>query len=108
RAIFDAGNAAKIPYLLGSNTDEGTLFLPAAKPTTQGEYMAILTQMFGATAAAQVANLYSMDKFANATPNAATAALARVIGDSRLVCTTFDAAERQAHAGAPVYMYNFD
>src|SRR5262249_953634 len=29
RTIFDAGNAAKIPYLLGSNTDEGTLFLPA-------------------------------------------------------------------------------
>jgi para-nitrobenzyl esterase len=108
RQIYDDGNAAKIPYLLGSNTDEGTLFLPATKPTNLDQYMAALTSMFGATVAGQVATLYSMDKFTNAMPNAATAALARVIGDSRLVCTTFDTAERQAHAGAPVFMYNFD
>lgn len=107
RAIFDAGNAAKIPYLLGSNTDEGTLFLPQSQPSTQDEYMAALTRMFGATVAAQVAALYSLDKFASA-PSPATAALARVIGDSRLVCTTFDTAVRQAHAGAPVFLYNFD
>ena len=108
RQIYDDGNAAKIPYLLGSNTDEGTLFLPATKPATLDDYMAALTRMFGATVAGQVAALYTMDKFMNAMPNAATAALARVIGDSRLVCTTFDTAERQAHAGAPVFMYNFD
>ena len=107
RAIFDAGNAAKVPYLLGSNTDEGTLFLPATKPTNQDEYMAILTAMFGANAT-NVADRYPLTQFADAMPNPATAALARVIGDSRLVCTTFDTAERQAHNGAPVFMYNFD
>jgi para-nitrobenzyl esterase len=107
RAIFDAGNAAKIPYLLGSNTDEGTLFLPATKPTNQDEYMAALTKMFGA-GATNVAAKYPLAQFMDAMPNAATAALARVIGDSRLVCTTFDAAMRQAHAGAPVFLYNFD
>ena len=107
RAIYDAGNAAKIPYLLGSNTDEGTLFLPATKPTNQDEYMATLTAMFGANAT-NVANQYPLTQFANAMPNPATAALARVIGDSRLVCSTFDTAQRQAHLGASVFMYNFD
>jgi para-nitrobenzyl esterase len=34
-------------------------------------------------------------------------ALARVVGDSGLVCSTYDSARRAAAAGAPVYLYNF-
>ncbi len=108
RTLYNTGQIAKVPYLLGSNTDEGTLFLPAAKPMTDQQYMDALTAMFGATAAGQVATVYKVTDFANGLPNPQTAALARVIGDSRLVCTTFDTAERMAHAGVPVYMYNFD
>jgi para-nitrobenzyl esterase len=108
RTLYNAGQIAKVPYLLGSNTDEGTLFLPDAKPMTDQQYMDALTAMFGATVAGQVATVYPTANFANGVPNPQTAALARVIGDSRLVCTTFDTAERMAHAGAPVYMYNFD
>ncbi|HEX3759253.1 MAG TPA: carboxylesterase family protein, partial [Kofleriaceae bacterium] len=108
RTLYDTGKIAKVPYLLGSNTDEGTLFLPAAKPMTDQDYMADLTAMFGATAAAQVAAAYPVSNFATGVPNPQTAALARVIGDSRLVCTTFDTAVRTAHTGASVYMYNFD
>ncbi len=108
RTLYDTGKIAKVPYLLGSNTDEGTLFLPANKPATDQDYMADLTAMFGATVAAQVATAYPVASFANGVPNPQTAALARVIGDSRLVCTTFDTAVRTSHAGASVYMYNFD
>ena len=108
RTLYDTGKIAKVPYLLGSNTDEGTLFLPAAKPASEADYMTALTAMFGATVAPQVAAAYPMSNFAGGMPNPATAALARVIGDSRLVCTTFDTAVRAAHAGASVYMYNFD
>jgi para-nitrobenzyl esterase len=107
RALYDAGQVAKVPYLLGSNTDEGTLFLGNVKVTNETEYMAALTAMFGASAGA-VALKYPMASFADAPPNAAEAALARVIGDSRLVCTTFDSAQRMAKGGTPVYMYNFD
>ena len=106
RALYDAGKVVKVPYLLGSNTDEGTLFLPDTKPTTQDDYLAALTQMFGANGAAAVADHYPVT--ADATPSVATAALARVIGDSRLVCPTLDSATRMAKTGAPVYMYNFD
>jgi para-nitrobenzyl esterase len=107
RTLYDAGQVAKVPYLLGSNTDEGTLFLGSVKVTNETEYAAALTTMFGAGAAAIEAQ-YPMTMFANAMPNAAEAALARVIGDSRLVCTTFDSAQRMAKAGVAVYMYNFD
>jgi para-nitrobenzyl esterase len=108
RTLYDMGKIAKVPYLLGSNMDEGTLFLPATTPATDPEYMAALTALFGASAPA-VANMYMPENFpAGGALNQQTAALARVIGDSRLVCTTFDTAVRTAHAGASVYMYNFD
>jgi para-nitrobenzyl esterase len=115
RTLYDMGKLAKVPYLLGSNTDEGTLFL-TTMPTTQEQYTAALNAMFCGSAtttcatASAVATQYMMSdvEFLNAMPNAATAALARVIGDSRLVCTTFDTAQRMSHAGAPVFMYNFD
>jgi para-nitrobenzyl esterase len=107
RTLYDTGKIAKVPYLLGSNTDEGTLFLPATKPATDQDYMTALTAMFGASAPA-IAAVYKPSDFTTSALNPQTAALARVIGDSRLVCTTFDTAVRTAHAGAAVYMYNFD
>jgi para-nitrobenzyl esterase len=108
RTLYDTGKIAKVPYLLGSNTDEGTLFLPATKPASEADYMTALTAIFGATVAPQVAAAYPVSAFAAGVPNPPTAALARVIGDSRLVCTTFDTAVRTSRAGASVYLYNFD
>jgi para-nitrobenzyl esterase len=108
RTLYDAGMIAKVPYLLGSNTDEGTLFLPETKPATQDDYNAALTVAFGAAIAPAVANVYPMASFADGMPNPATAALARAIGDARLVCTTLDTAVRAARANVAVYMYNFD
>jgi len=107
RAIYNAGNTNRVPYLLGSNTDEGTLFLPKKPPMTEQDYMEALTDTFGADAALQIADVYPMARFA-ASPSPATAALARVIGDARLVCTTFDTAQRASGTGAHVFMYNFD
>jgi para-nitrobenzyl esterase len=113
RALYDSGQIAKVPYLLGSNTDEGTLFL-TTRPATEVQYKATLNATFCGSAttscdrAIAVAAQYQMTDFTNDQPNPATAALARVIGDSRLVCTTFDTAQRMTHAGAAVFMYNFD
>jgi len=104
RALYDAGNIAKVPYILGSNTDEGTLFVVGlTAPTTQDEYLQVLTKTFTAAASA-VAQRYPAEKFNNSYQ----AALARAVGDARLVCTTYDVAVRAAKAGASVYMYNFD
>ncbi len=49
RALFDSGRYARIPYLLGSNSDEGTLFFLGVPPvTTEAEYLAALEARYGA------------------------------------------------------------
>jgi para-nitrobenzyl esterase len=102
RALFDAGNYAKVPYLLGSNADEGTLFFLGVTPvTTEAEYLAALQVRYGAIAS-QVAAIYPASSFA--TPQDA---LARAFGDQILVCPTYDTARRAAAGGAHTYLYNF-
>jgi para-nitrobenzyl esterase len=104
RALFDRGDIAKVPYILGSNTDEGTLFVIGTTVKDQAGYMTALEQRFGADAAAAVAQQYPASKFGGDY----SAALARAFGDGRLVCTTFDSALRAAAGGATTYMYNYD
>jgi para-nitrobenzyl esterase len=109
--LYNTGAIAQVPYLLGSNTDEGTLFLGTTKVTTEVEYKAALQArlgVFGQPTVDAVAALYPVSRFAGAMPNPAEAALARVIGDSQLVCPTLDTAARVAHGGGSVYLYNFD
>ena len=107
RTLFDSGDIAKVPYLAGSNADEGTLFVPAEVPD-QAAYTAALSMTFGADRAATIDAQYPASKFPDGKPTPFRAALARVVGDSRLVCTTFDSAVRAATAGNRVYAYNFD
>jgi para-nitrobenzyl esterase len=102
RALYDNGDYAKVPYILGSNSDEGTLFLLTAPPIqTEEEYLATLEAQWG-DRAGEVAQLYPASDYDN--PNDA---YARVVGDSRLVCGTYDTARRAAAGGADVYLYNF-
>lgn len=104
-ALFAAGNVAKVPYILGSNTDEGTLFLLRSSDTPKdaASYMAALSARYG-DAAGQVAAVYSGEKFQGEYSDA----MARVFGDSGLVCGTHDTARRAHAAGLSVYMYNFN
>jgi para-nitrobenzyl esterase len=104
RTLFDQGNIAKVPYLLGSNNDEGMLFLLTATiPTNDAEYEADLTKRYGASAPDVIAT-YPVSKFGGNYRNA----LGRVLGDAGLVCGTHDTARRAVKAGLPVYMYNFN
>jgi para-nitrobenzyl esterase len=104
RAIFDAGELNRVPYILGSNNDEGALFLlGTAGPTTDAEYQAQL-QMRYPSIAAQLAMVYPPAAFGGDPRKA----LERVIGDAGLVCGTHDSARKAAKAGLTVYMYNFN
>jgi len=101
---FDAGELARVPYLLGSNSDEGTLFLLGTTgPMTEAEYRTELTNRYGA-AADQLATMYAPSKYGGS----ARKALERVVGDAGLVCGTHDSARRAAKAGLTVFMYNFN
>jgi para-nitrobenzyl esterase len=105
RALFDQGDIAQVPYLLGSNTDEGTLFTYAATPvTTEADYKAALLTRFGAAFADQVAAVYPASKYDGKYQSALT----RAVGDSMLGCGTHDSARRAAKAGRKVFMYNFN
>jgi para-nitrobenzyl esterase len=102
---FDMGDVADVPYILGSNTDEGTLFvlLSDSPPSTQEEYDAALEARFGERAA-DVGAMYPAEDFDGDFAQA----LARAFGDSGLVCGTHDTARRAAAAGLSVRMYNFN
>jgi len=102
RALFDAGEFARVPYVLGANQDEGTLFFIDTTPiTTAAEYQAILLEQYGPYAAA-ISAMYPANAFG--TPQDA---LIRVFGDSRLVCSTYDVAQRVADAKGKAFAYLF-
>jgi len=102
RALFNGGNIAKVPYILGSNADEGTLFFIGVPPvTSNAEYLAALQSRYG-TLADQVAAIYPSASFASPQ-----AALVRAFGDEILVCPTYDTARRAAAAGVHAYLYDF-
>ncbi len=102
RTLFNTGKFAKVPYILGSNADEGTLFFIGSRPvTTNAKYLEALKQAYG-DMSDEVAAVYPASAFR--TPQDA---LARVFGDSSLVCPTYDVARRAAAGGSNVYLYNF-
>lgn len=89
RDAFNAGEVSLVPYILGANDDEGTIFLFGGDSVeTEEEYQMLLLDRFGAFAP-EVEAVYPASDFD--TPDDA---LARVVGDSTLVCTTYDTANR--------------
>jgi para-nitrobenzyl esterase len=102
RALFAAGDVARVPYVIGSNADEGTIFFLGVPPvTTEAEYLAALRERYG-DRAEEIAGVYPASRFA--TPQDP---LERAVGDAGLVCGTYDSARRAAAAGLPVFFYNF-
>lgn len=103
RALFDLGLFNKVPYILGANSDEGTLFFMSSTPiTTEEEYQAELLARYG-TYAAAIEALYPVSKFAGSYQDA----LIRVVGDSSLVCSTYDVAKRVSTMKNKTWVYNF-
>ncbi len=108
RTLYETGKIAKTPYILGSNNDEGTLFAVGTAPVTdQDGLTTAITKQFGDAGAAAAA-LYPVSEFDGGVPNPYQAALTRMVGDSILVCSTYDSALLAANQGVPVYTYNFD
>ncbi len=107
RARYDRGDVAKVPYLLGSNTDEGTLFTQGQTVTDEAGLRAAISSSLPGADVDKILAVYPLSKFAD-QDNPAQAALARILGDAQLVCSTWDTASRMQKLGVDVYMYNFD
>ncbi len=104
KELFDRGEIANVPYMLGSNNDEGTTFVWAADSIeTEEDYIAYLEERYG-DLAEEVFALYPPSDF----DGDYDAARARVVGDSGVICSTHDTARRAAKAGLKVFMYNFN
>ncbi len=101
RDAFDGGDLPKIPYILGANADEGTLFFIGTPAITEAEYSAELLAQFGAYAD-EVEAMYPASDYD--TPRDA---LIDVVGDARLICSTYDTAGRYAKRGHRAWAYNF-
>jgi para-nitrobenzyl esterase len=104
RELYDAGDIAKVPYLLGTNNDEAQLyFLAAPVPANEDEYKASIKMSYGSFADRVLAT-YPSDKFGGDYRKL----MARISSDSGLICGTLDTARRAVKAGLPVFMYNFN
>ena len=104
RTLFDTGAFSRVPYMMGFNSDEGTLFFVGSTAiTTPAEYTTELVARYGATLAPEIEARYPVARFR--TPQDA---LVRVVGDASLVCPTVDVARRVSAAKNPrTYVYNF-
>lgn len=106
KAVVDVGPGfAKVPLVLGTNANEGTLFTTAVfngvPVANDAEYMAALTRAFGASAT-DVAAQYPSASFPSAND-----ALSEVAGDAFFVCPARRTARNAATAGSDVYLYSF-
>jgi para-nitrobenzyl esterase len=108
RTLYENGKIAKTPYILGSNNDEGTLFELGATPVTDQAGLTSAFQTRFGDAGMLVAQQYPVSAFDAGAPNPYQAALTRAVGDSILVCSTYDSALLAAAQVPAVYMYNFD
>jgi para-nitrobenzyl esterase len=107
-AAFTSGEFNRVPVLIGSNRDEGTLFVYDAfdalgMPVTADEYPGLLRDFVaGDENVAQAMAFYPLANYP--TPGAA---LSAAFGDGFLACPTIGTARRLA-AHTPTYLYQFE
>jgi para-nitrobenzyl esterase len=108
RDAFDRGDIANAAYILGNTTNEGSAYQATyGNVESEADYQAILQANFPPDALKGVADAYPGTQYAgDAHPYAA--ALSHVFGDARVVCPTWDTAQRAYEIGNDVYVYNFD
>ena len=105
---FRAGSFTRVPVLIGSNRDEGTLFIAQAfdelnRPLAPGEYHDALAHFVSPDAAVDaVEERYPLDSYP--VPGAA---LAAALGDGYFACPSIDTATLLA-PHVPTYLYQFN
>lgn len=100
--LLDAGQIEKVPVILGTNKNEGTLFFAiGATAADDAEYEALMSSVFGGQGAAIVAH------YPSASFGSAKDAAAEAFGDGAFVCPTRRTARALAKASVPTRLYHF-
>jgi para-nitrobenzyl esterase len=102
--LFASGSFSKVPTLLGSNKNEGSLFffLGGINPTTDADAQALYESFYPGHGAA-IATQYPSSAYGGSPKDAAIDAF----GDAAFVCPTRRAARALSSAGVPVHLYQF-
>jgi para-nitrobenzyl esterase len=110
RALFEGGAFAHVPLLLGTNRDEGWLFVERSftGEVTEAEYDRTLANEFG-FAAPDVQSFYAAAFDAVADPALQRKqTLAQIVGDAEYTCEARRVARAVERTGTPVFLYSFD
>ncbi len=100
--LFASGAFAHVPTLLGTNSDEGTLFFAFGDPITDdATYESLANEVFAGQGAAIVA------QYPSAAYGSPTAAAAAAVSDGAFTCPARRVARALAGAGVPTYRYHF-
>ena len=104
-ALIAASSFNKVPTIIGTNQDEGTLFLLLGGHTTVDEarFRAVVQSLLGVSLAAEVYPLYPISDFPSAFH-----ALAQVIADAGFICPARRMAAAFHAQGAAALMYRFE
>jgi para-nitrobenzyl esterase len=101
--LLESGSFEKVPVILGSNADEGTLFFQLGGTMIADDMaLAQLAETLVPGKSQEVLKHYS-----TATHGSAQAAAMAAVGDAGFVCPTRRAARAIAAAGADTYLYHF-
>jgi para-nitrobenzyl esterase len=108
RASFNASDVADVPYLLGTNSNEGALYASQyAALSTEDDYHTVLQRFFPQASLERLCELYPASRYSDSVSPYQTA-LEHVFGDAWWICPTLDTARRAAKAQLDVYLYNSD
>ena len=100
--LFKAGSFAHVPTMLGTNTDEGTLFFALSTPIPDdATYEAFADALFPGQGAAIVTH------YPSSTYGSPTAAARVAVSDAGFTCPARRVARAMAGAGVPTYRYHF-
>jgi len=108
--LIRRGEWNTVPIIMGTNHDEGTLFVPATSFIAPGTHYPLkdkdlhtaMLHFFNATTVQQVETLYKADNYKDDDWRAAA-----VLRDFFFTCGTRRAAREIAGAGQPVFLYQF-
>jgi para-nitrobenzyl esterase len=100
--LLEGGQFAKVPVLLGTNKNEGTLFFAlGVSVTDESSFQTLMESLFPGQGTA-IVGMYPIMSFAS--PQAAAA---EAFGDGAFVCPTRRAARALTKGGTTAYLYQF-
>src|SRR5262249_51888789 len=98
--LVDAGSVPPVPIILGTNQNEGTLFVGPNLPDASA-YAALMDAYFPGQGAAIVS------RYPGRAFGSLTSAAAEALGDAQFVCPTRRVARAFAKRGANAFLYRF-